>query len=160
MYVRMFLPICSRTWRKQGQRHTRASRGLQTLTRRPVLDILSVMRSPPHHDRTWKNQNPPARGSLLQKHRPLRQSCCEIFFYRIQPLWKSHNLEKNHLQSRQDTIWQRKMSSSKKSTHSNCHQWPISHLSCFSVHRSLWMADLILAPPSTFWIKNHLFFTL
>ena len=62
---------------------------------------LSV-RSP--HARTWKNQNPPARGSLLQKHHPLRQSCCEIFFYRIQPLWKSHNLEKNHLESRQDTI--------------------------------------------------------
>ena len=61
----------------------------------------------------------------------------------------------NHLQSRQDMILQRKMSSSKKSTHSNYHQCPISHLSRFSVHHLLWMADWILAQPSTFSITDH-----
>ena len=61
----------------------------------------------------------------------------------------------NHLQSRQDMILQMKMSSSKKSTHSSYHQCPISHLSRSSVHHLLWMADWILAQPSTFSITDH-----
>ena len=158
MYVRMFLPICSRTWRRQGQRHTRASRGLQTPTRRPVLNILSVMRSAPWQN--LKKSKPTCQGIS-----PSETSPPPTILLRNLLLSDSTSLEIPQsgeesfgITSRHDR--QRKMPSSKKSTHSDCHQWPISHLSCFSVHRSLWMADLILAPPSTFWIKNHLSFTL
>ena len=154
MYVRMFLPICSRTWRRQGQRHTRASRGLQTPTRRPVMDILTVVMTPSCKNLKKIKTHLPGDLSfrnITPSDNPAAKSSFIGFNLSGNPtIWRE-----NHLQSRQDMILQRKMSSSKKSTHSNYHQCPISHLSRSSVHHLLWMADWILAQPSTFSITDH-----